>query len=192
MFWRLRNKFLPPGQKMRALLAGASCVIFLGLIWNYFGYDNSIKMSESKAAQQNGKIKITAATKITQKILYLKCWSEEVAELEPTPLLIGLNYNQLQKLYPDWQIENFDENEVALTSEIDSMCREHTNNTFIGVKDGYVAVFHGVPGPNAILKEMTNISLDKVMLEDLKEISSGLKVNSKEELLITLEGMQER
>lgn len=188
--------FLPSVKKRRKTLIGGIILLLLGLVylWNYDRqYDYSPHgFSETEVAKQEGKIKITANTDLIQKTRYLKCMDEEILRTKPADDLIGLNYSQTQKIYPKWNIEKFDTDEVEMTLEINSMCREHANNIFIGIRDGYVAVFYGVPGPKAILKEVTNIPLSKIMPEDLKEISSGLRVSSREELLRTLEGMHER
>jgi hypothetical protein len=63
---------------------------------------------------------------------------------------------------------------------------------FIGIKDGYVAVFYGKPGPKAIVKEVTTIAVNKIMPQDVEELRRGMVVQSREELLRTLEGMQSR
>jgi len=76
--------------------------------------------------------------------------------------------------------------------KVDSYCREHANNMFIGIKDGYVAVFYGKPGPKAILKEVTKISVNNIMPQDVEELRRGLVVQSREEMLRTLEGMEAR
>lgn len=152
----------------------------------------SIMPQETEVANQDSKIKITANTDLIQKIVYLKCGDEEVLHTKPADNLVGMNYGQVQKAYPGWTIDKFDTLEVAMTLQVDSLCREHANNTFIGVKDGYVAVYYGKPGPKAILKEVTSIPVNKLMPQDLEELRRGMVVQSREELLRTLEGMQSR
>jgi len=141
---------------------------------------------------KDNKIKITANTDIVQKIVYLKCGDEEVYRFKPADNLIGLNMNQVQQIYTSWSIDKFDTQEVEMSMKVDSYCREHANNLFLGVKDGFIAVFYGKPGPKAIVKEVTKIPIKHLSPEDLAEISQGLVVQSREELLRTLEGLQSR
>ena len=79
-----------------------------------------------------------------------------------------------------------------MSLKVDSLCREHANNMFIGVKDGFVAVYSGKPGPKAIVKEVTRITASGLSGPDVEELRRGLVVQSREELLRTLEGMQSR
>lgn len=145
-----------------------------------------------KFAGQDAKIKITPSTDLVQRIIYTKCNDEEVTHTKPADNLIGLNYQQVQKVYVGWNIDKFDTEEVVLTLKSDGFCREHANNMFIGVKDGYVAVYYGKPGTKAILKEVTALSASKITPQDLAELEQGVVVETREQLLRTLEGMQAR
>lgn len=147
---------------------------------------------ETEVAKQDSKIKITANTDLIQKIIYLKCNDEEVFRTKPAANLVGLNYQQVQKVYSGWSIEKFDVSEVEMTLKVDSYCREHANHMYLGIKDGYIAIYYGKPGPKAIVKEVTNIPINRLMPQDVDELRRGLEVQSREELLRTLEGMQSR
>ena len=160
---------------------------------NYSNADNKPLMpQETEVAKQDSKIKINSNTDLVQKIVYLKCKDEEVLRSKPAENLIGLNYYQIHKIYQGWTIDMFDNLDVTMTLKVDSFCREHANNMFIGVKDGYVAVFYGRPGPKAIVKETTKISVSKLHPQDVEELKRGMVVQSREELLQTLEGMESR
>lgn len=147
---------------------------------------------EAEVAKQDSKIKITSNTDLVQKITYLKCNDEEVFRTKPASNLVGLNYQQLQKVYSGWAIDKFDLSEVEMTLKVDSYCREHANHMFLGIKDGYIAIYYGKPGPKAIVKEVTSIKVNKLMPQDVDELRRGLEVQSREDLLRTLEGMQSR
>jgi len=95
-------------------------------------------------------------------------------------------------VYNGWTIDKFDTQAVEMSLKVDSYCREHANNMFIGMKDGFVAVYYGKPGPKAIMKEVTAIPVNKLSGEDEEELRRGLIVQSREDLLRTLEGMQSR
>ena len=151
-----------------------------------------ISQQGSEVVKQDGKIKIATNTDLVQKIIYTKCKDNEVFRTKPPDNLVGLTFNQVQKIYPGWSIEKFDTKELEMTLTVDSLCREHSNNMFIGIKNGYVTVFYGVPGPKAIVKEVTKIPVNSLMPQDVQELRQGLIVQSKEELLRTLEGMQAR
>ena len=173
-----------------ALVASISVYYFSNLF--FAPKENSFSGEETEVIKQESKIKISANTRLVQKIIYLKCNDEEILESNPSENLIGFTIYQLQKLYPGWTFEKFDKDEVAMTLQVDGYCREHANNMFIGIKDGNVAVFHGKPGAKPIFKESTSIQVNNLMVQDVEELQRGMVIQSKEELLRTLEGMQSR
>jgi len=182
--------------KYRIILASSILAVIFFLAY-YFGafsqfWDNTLPAPPDAAVVKDSKIKITADTDLVQKIIYLKCHDEEVFHTKPAETLQGLNIFELQKAYSGWSIDKFDTREVVMSLKVDSLCREHANNMFIGIKDGFVAVYYGKPGPRALLKEVTRISLSSLNESDVAVIRNGLVVGSREELLRTLEGMESR
>jgi len=147
---------------------------------------------ETEVIKQDARIKITPNTDIVQRIVYLKCNEEETFRTKPADNLVGLSYQQVQQIYSGWVIEKFDTPEVEMSLKVNSLCREHANNMFIGVKDGYVAVFYGKPGGKAILKEVTKIPIAKLIPGDAEELKHGMVVQSREELLRFIEGLESR
>lgn len=148
---------------------------------------------DTEVAQHDLSVKVTPNTAVVQRIQYLKCGDEETfRHTQPADNLVGLNFQQVQQLYQGWDIEKFDINEIVMALKVDDFCREHANNMFVGVKDGYVAVYYGKPGGKPLLKEVTKIPMDRLMGQDREELRRGVLVRSQEELLRTLEGLQAR
>jgi hypothetical protein len=186
----------PKNAKQRIILASSVLAAIFVLAY-YFGAfslfrENSPKSQLETEVARDSRIKITAATDLVQKIIYLRCNDEEVFRTKPADSLIGLNIYQVQKVYNGWTIDKFDTQTVEMSLKVDSYCREHANNMFIGMKDGFVAVYYGKPGPKAIVKEVTGIPVGRLSGEDAEELRRGLIVQSREDLLRTLEGMQSR
>lgn len=147
---------------------------------------------DAKVVKQDNNIKITSGTDILQRIVYTKCNDEETFRTKPADNLAGLSYQQFQKVYPGWSIVKFDTTEIEMTLKVDSYCREHANNMFIGIKDGYVAIYQGKPGNKPVLKEVTKIPVSRLMNEDADELRRGMVVQSREELLRFIEGLDSR
>lgn len=147
---------------------------------------------EQKVIKKDIESKITQDTVIVQKMVYIQCNDVETYKTKPAINLIGLTRGQLQNVYPDWIIDSFNAREVVMHHNVNGLCREHANSTFIGLKDGYVTIFYGKPGKNAIVKEITNITADRLMPQDIKELRKGIVVENREKLLRTLEGLQSR
>lgn len=182
----------------KIVLLTTGVLLLIGMTAYYMAYfsftdeDRLLSVEEKEVAKQEGKIKTTAQTDFVQKIVYLKCNDEEILRTKPTEKLVGLTIYQLQKVYQGWVIDKFDRDEVSMTLKVDSYCREHANNMFIGIHDGKVTVFYGKPGPRSIIKEITNITVSGLMAQDVEELQHGIVIQSTEELLRTLEGMQSR
>lgn len=186
----------PKTTKQRIILASSVLAAIFVLAY-YFGAFSLLRENPPKSqletqVAKDSRIKITTSTDLVQKIVYLRCNDEEVFRTKPADSLIGLNIYQVQKVYNGWTIDKFDTQTVEMSLKVDSYCREHANNMFVGTKDGYVAVYYGKPGPKAIVKEVTAISVNRLSAEDAEELRRGLVVKSREDLLRTLEGMQSR
>ncbi|MBC8016471.1 MAG: BofC C-terminal domain-containing protein [Sporomusaceae bacterium] len=183
---------------IKFVLLATSMLLIVGLSAYYIAYlsfaeeDKSLPFQETEVIKPEGKIKINANTDLVQKIVYLKCNDEELLRTKPTEKLVGLTIYQLQKVYQGWVFDKFDNDEVDMSLKVDSYCREHANNMFVGISDDNVAIFYGKPGSRPIIKEKTNIKASQLMAEDVEELKHGIVVSSQEELLRTLEGMQSR
>lgn len=145
----------------------------------------------AEVAQQGLQIKVTPQTQIIQKIKYTKCGEEEVIQELANDKLIGMNAQQIRQVYQGWSLETFDIKEVMLTLVVDGYCKKHSDNMFLGIHNGFVAVYYGTPGTTALLKEETNISLQSIHPQDQKDLEQGIIVKDRSELLQTLEGLQE-
>lgn len=145
----------------------------------------------AEVTQKELKIKLTPQTEIIQKIKYTKCGDEEITRAVADQKLIGLSFQQVRSMYPGWTIETFDTKEVVLTLAVDGYCKQHSEYMFLGIHNEHVAIYAGKPGPQALLKEATNISLQDLQPQDRVELEKGIVIKDRAELLQTLEGLQE-
>jgi len=124
-------------RKLALLTTGVILIVGMSAYYiayhSFLGEDGSLVAQETEVVKQEGKIKVIANTDLVQKILYLKCNDEEVLRTKPTEKLVGLTIYQLQKVYQGWVFDKFDSDEVVMTLRVDSYCREHANNMFIGI-----------------------------------------------------------
>ncbi|WP_418626736.1 BofC C-terminal domain-containing protein, partial [Anaerosinus sp.] len=75
---------------------------------------------------------------------------------------------------------------------VNDYCEWHKNNNFIGIHEGRIAIFSGMPDNKPLLREQTMISVDQLHPQALEEIKNGLVFSSKEEMLQFLEGIQSK
>lgn len=69
------------------------------------------------------------------------------------------------------------------------LCRECQTYMFVGVKDGYVAVYYGLPRPDAELRYVTDILVSRLPPYLQEDLSAGIIIRSEEQLLRFLEGI---
>lgn len=180
-------------MKNRLVSSGVIILVILGAILLADNGRNYLPVKPgAQAANNDARIRVTPDTELVQKITYAQCGDQEEYRVKTPENLIGLNLLQFQKVYAGWTIDQFDIKQVEMSLQVDSLCREHANNMYIGIKDGYVSVFYGSPGNKPIVKEVTAIPAGKLMPQDIEELQRGMVVHSKEDLLRTLEGMQAR
>lgn len=153
--------------------------------------EKSVTPQDREVVQQDLQLKVTPQTKIVKRVKYTKCGDEEIMQEDASAELVGMTAQQLSQVYQGWSVETFDLHEVVLVLQVDAYCKTHNDNMFVGIHNGYVAVFYGQPGPQALLKEETNIPLESVQAQDQKELGQGIIVKDRSELLQTLEGLQE-
>ena len=97
---------------------------------------------------------------------------------------------QLATRYQDWQVVESSEQKVVLRKEIAARCPEHQAELYLGLKDGFVAVYAGHPeSEEATLQRQTEISIEYLPPSEIKSLEAGIKAESEEELLGLLEGL---
>ena len=176
---------------IKKIFVALTCATVTGFLTIYLAcmyYESSLENQVS----QDSSVKVSASTQIKQKIIYSKCGDEVIINLKANENLIGLNMVQFKRAYPGWLINHFDGQKIEMVYQVDGLCPEHANNQYLGLKDGFVAIFYGVPGKKAILKEITKIPIANLQGADRKELIQGLVVHNQEELMGILEGMQAR
>ena len=97
---------------------------------------------------------------------------------------INLTQEQIQKQYPDWQIENFSSSEVVLYQELDGYCNEHY---VVREHNGVLAIYTLDENGKETWKEDTEIVTMYLPETDLARIKEGIKVTGTTNLRSILE-----
>ena len=132
------------------------------------------------------EIKLNPGAKLIYITRYIKCNDEIKQEETIDEELIGYTRDEFEKIKKDWKVINFMPHEVQLVKEIDDICDNHY---YIGIQDGYVALFQGIPGIKAILVEKTDIIADTLREDDRLILEKGLTIKDQEEFLKIREGL---
>lgn len=177
-------------QKFFSLLCLGALAVGLPY-WYFTRLENG--ETEREVTKVDQTIKILSTTKVRQTVYYEKCREEETQESTVKAGEAGLNYTQFQALYPGWNIEIFNPEQIKMSLLDSGCCKEHQKHKFIGIQGDYVAVFYGKPEDGKpILKELTQIKVKAVNAQALDEVKKGIIFQSNEEMLRILEGLHSK
>lgn len=126
---------------------------------------------------------ISANTNVVQKTTYLRCNEEQIFNGKPSADMIGMDQKQLRQTYSEWTIDKFDPHDLQLSLRIDTLCREHASNLYLGIKDGFIAVFYGTPVMKPIVKETTNIRASALAPDEADKLRRGIPIAFYEEAM---------
>lgn len=98
--------------------------------------------------------------------------------------LIDKTEKQLKEIFPAWDIASFEPNRVVLRKTVEGNISE---DYVVGVSEGYIAVFHKEPINDNMLKEVTDIPIGVLPIEEQEKLSSGIEISGEDELAKILE-----
>ena len=123
--------------------------------------------------------KITPYTQLLIKKSYTKC-GHGSSELMSVPLeLINFTKDDLKEKYTGWTIEEFTEEQVVLSRNIDSNCEDHF---VIKEKDGKVFVYKELTLDKTNLIERIDLNLELLSEEDKEDLKTGIRLYGNEAL----------
>lgn len=131
--------------------------------------------------------KIEIDTKLILRKNYIDCKHVVSKEVELPGELINLTEEQLKVKYPDWQIEEFDDDEVILYKNIYGLCGEHF---IIESGENFIEVYSLDEEYDKEMYQVTNISIEYLAEEDLEKLEEGIYVYGTQELNAVLESFE--
>ncbi len=130
--------------------------------------------------------KTTYDTNLIFNHKYIDDGHEEIVEKPLNASMKGLTINELKKIYSDWNITAYDDENIYLEKNFNTV--DNSKYT-IGIKDGYVTVFENKSG-QLHLYMSTKKSINNLYDNDLMLLNKGIKVFSDGELLKILEDFE--
>lgn len=118
------------------------------------------------------------------KTYYIKCDHTKIEKETIDEIMVNKTRQELEKIYRNWKIVTFRNDEVLFYKEEEGICKEHY---LLKELDGYIAIYTLDETNNITLKETTQIVTAYLPEEDLNRLKKGIRVNGKEELNQALE-----
>lgn len=143
---------------------------------------------EDETKETNAKEKkVSPNAKVTTNIYYDECGHTVTTSKIIENKYINLTEDELAEELEDFEIQEFDSEEITLYKEESGICNEHY---ILKDKDGYVAIYNLDTEENEILENVTEIGVQFLPLTDSEKIKGGLKVYGRENLNRLLEDFE--
>ena len=161
-------------------------------LYNNFLVENNIITNEInnnidilETSFEDDKIEID--TKLILKKKYIDCKHTITKEVELPGELINLTEEELKVRYPEWKIEEFDDDEVVLYKNVYGLCTEHF---VIESGEEFIEVYSLNEEYDKKLYEVTNISIEYLTEDDIEKLNQGIYVYGVQELNSILENFE--
>ena len=165
------------------------------LLWFMFGKEKKMNniiadnfiIIENEKIPDNEKVietsvgneKITPNTILEFKKEYTDCGHTIISMVPVSDEIVNLDATEIAEKYPNWDIEEFSQERVTLSSKVDSFCGEHY---LIKEDDGIIKVYSIDESGNLSLKEDTKISIKYLTETDKISLREGIMIYGTENL----------
>lgn len=150
-------------------------------------YENTNNREEiEETVSQEEKISYDATFAL--KKYYTTCGHFNFQYSELPKEMINLSRKDIEKNYPEWEIEEFSSKNLVLSQKIDNMCDEHYVLKF-GDNDN-IAVYHLTETGEEELYKNTNISKEYLTSADIENLEAGIYVYGIENLNSAIEDFE--
>ncbi len=182
MFWVLQGGIRRPNQHMDFA--------------RFFAQRTPQQPGDSKesrlAAEIPLDVRIGPSTEIVRKTLFKKCGDVETTREMAGGDLLGLSREGFQARNKELNIEEFTPKRVVVLATVDGLCQQHSSYRYLGIMDGFLAVYEGKPGQGGRAVEITDIEVRSLPEKEIRDLQKGVPVSSQRELLEILQGLAVR
>lgn len=138
-------------------------------------YGEPEETEETNATEE----KVSPNANLVLKKRYEDCGHTTKEIVEIPPEMVNKTQEEIEKEYPEFQLEGFSAHEVILLKEEKGYCKEHY---MVKEKEGKLAIYTLDEKETPTLKEETEIATEYLPEEDLKMLKEGVKLYGKEQL----------
>ena len=142
-------------------------------------YEKLEEQAKLEIETNSSEEKISPNCLITLKRYYDECQHTINEYLDIPKDLVNGTKSDLQREYPNWEIQKYSNNEIILYKEFNSNCGQHF---VLRDVDGKINIYKINENNEEELYEKTEISVEYLTETDRIEIQNGIRVNGIEEL----------
>lgn len=127
---------------------------------------------------------ISINTKVIFERNYLKCGHTSVEEGAAPAEMINLTEQEVVELYPEWEVVEFDNTRVVLSSQVNDKCLNHY---VVKEYEGKIGIYYQNSDVANPLKQVLDINIRQLREEDRENLRKGIYVESDKELAQLIE-----
>ncbi len=143
------------------------------------GHQNDNEEPEEMPVDRVAEDRISGDTRLIFKSHYTECGDVVVERKEVPREIVGYNLEMLENYYSIWEIERFGSDEVIMVREIEGISPNHY---LLGVQDGYVAIYGFGEDGKPLLKEITDVPVSILRLNDQHDLRKGILLDNMDEV----------
>lgn len=134
---------------------------------------------EDDLEASSAEIKISPNANLIIKKKHMDCGhiTEDLVEI-PTEM-VNKTQEEIEEMYPDFNIDAFSSNEVILYKEVEGICNEHYK---IKEEDGVIVIYTTNEKGEDVLYDKTGIATEYLAEQDLSNIRNEFEIYGKENL----------
>lgn len=131
--------------------------------------------------------KVSFNSSFALKKYYDGCGHIELNYAELPIELVNLSKEEIEELYSDWKVEEFNSNSVVLAQEKDCICNEHY---VLKMSEEEVDIYHLEQNGDERLYKETDICKDYLTNEDISNLQNGIYIYGKENINSVIEDFE--
>lgn len=138
-------------------------------------------------------IQVNIAESLSELLLkkyFTYCGHTEVKEIKEGDSLLKWSRQDILNVYPDWEIQESGKDRLTLLRRVDDFCSIDQKKRYVGIKDGYVAIFYGEPKMKKKVFRVTDISMKKFPDLMKQQLEQGIPGESEEHLISIIEDLE--
>lgn len=144
----------------------------------YAKVNENIAKTIIETNSKNGE-KISPNAIIIFNKYYKKCGHLIKTRENVSEEMVNINEEEFQELYSDWEIKQFNKDEIILYKEFEGECGEHY---LLKENNGFISIYRIESNGDIVLIEETEISTQYLPQVDLDKLKEGITLTGKEEL----------
>ena len=134
------------------------------------------------------EIKILPNTKLGLKKYHKSCNHISFEFVELPEEFVNKTEEDIKKIYPHWEVEEFYENKVILYKEVEGICDEHF---FITLGNEFIEIYKYIDeNNNKMLYKTTDLSKNYLTTEDIEKLEKGIILYGKDRLSSVIEDFE--